>query len=169
MGITVDASQLGAWAERMNAAASGALKNDVATWWDAQAIEFLNLVQGEVMGTDTVDTGRLLNSFAKGATGNVFNASNGGLTIQVGTNVEYAPYVENGHHQDARFVPGSWGRAPNGKTRFNYGEGHGGMMLKEKWITGKFFFQAATRKFREQIGPEAMAKVAQLIRKYMGG
>lgn len=141
MGITVDVSDLRAWSERMNAAASGALKAEIAKWWDAEAIEFLNLVQDEIESRGVVDTRRLLSSFSKGAAENVFETSDGGLVIQVGTNVYYAKWVEEGH-----------------RTRGGRG-----------WVTGRFYFEAATRTFKETVNAEAPAQVAELIAKYFGG
>lgn len=141
MGINVDVSDLKAWVERMNAAASGALKDDIAAWWDGEAITFLNLVQDEILGRDIVDTRRLLSSFSKGAAENVFETSDGGLVIQVGSNVYYAKWVEEGH-----------------RTRGGKG-----------WVTGRFYFEAATRQFKECMNSEAPAQVAAIIAKYFGG
>jgi hypothetical protein len=55
----------------------------------------------------------LLNSFEKGHKNNIWEVSNEGLTLEVGTNVDYAEYVNDGHWtnkkgQKSRFVPGVW-------------------------------------------------------------
>lgn len=54
------------------------------------------------------------------------------LYIVIFNPVLYASFVEDGHMQHKRFVPGEW----SGKS-FKYIAGHDkGMMLTEKWIPG---------------------------------
>lgn len=71
-------------------------------------MEFLDLIQDEIIRTETTDTRWLLNSFQRGHSENVWSISNGGLTLEVGTNVNYATYANDGHMQNSRFVPGYW-------------------------------------------------------------
>lgn len=53
-------------------------------------------VLARAAGLVPVDTGNLKGSLAPGGRGNVFEMGPGDLTAVVGTNVEYAPYVEYG-------------------------------------------------------------------------
>ena len=69
--------------------------------------EFLNIVQSYIESLGNVDTGKPLASFTKGASGNIWELNLGGLTLTIGTNVEYAKWVNDGHRQKpGRFVPG---------------------------------------------------------------
>lgn len=144
------------------------LKREVAEWLDASGMQFLEEVQNQIISMGIVDTRRLLNSFDKGGDGNIWNIKNGGLTLEIGTNVEYALYVNDGHMTnpngvETRFVPGEW----NGDT-FEYKRGaKTGMVLKQQWVDGRpywdnaliiferMFEQSFQRKFRQwasQIG-----------------
>ncbi|MFM9597800.1 HK97 gp10 family phage protein, partial [Streptomyces scabiei] len=79
--------------EDLNAAVNGGLQAEYEEWLEAMGYEFLDIVQDEVIRTKTVDARRLLNSFQKGDQENVFSMSSGGLTLDVGTNLEYASYT----------------------------------------------------------------------------
>ena len=65
----------------------------------------------------------------------------------MGTNVEYASYVNDGHWTNPkgvklRFVPGYW--LDDG--RFIYDPtAEGGMVLKQKWVEGKHYWESALR------------------------
>lgn len=53
-------------------------------------------------------------------------------SCEMTNNMDYASWVEDGHRQVKRWVPGSWMG-----NRFIYnGNSESGMMLKPKWITG---------------------------------
>lgn len=53
-------------------------------------------------------------------------------SCEMTNNMHYASWVEDGHRQVKRWVPGSWMG-----NRFIYNEGsESGMMLKPKWIPG---------------------------------
>lgn len=60
---------------------------------------------------------------------------------------EYASFVEDGHMQHARFVPGSF---LGGK--FEYIPGYPfGMMLKEKWIPGQHMARISITKVEQEL------------------
>ncbi len=63
---------------------------NVAIWLEASGFQFLEEVQNQIIALNVVDTRRLLNSFDKGGDGNVWRSSDGGLVLEIGTNVEYA-------------------------------------------------------------------------------
>ncbi|WP_252503275.1 HK97 gp10 family phage protein [Sporosarcina sp. Marseille-Q4943] len=137
---------LEAFAKALDDAANGELRAEFALWLDAMGLEFLDLIQDEIIRTNTVDTGRLLNSFGKGDKDNVWSISEGKLSLDIGTNVEYASYVNDGHFTidpskglDRRWVPGVW----KGK-RFEYTPGADtGMLLKFTWIDGTHYWDNA--------------------------
>lgn len=92
-------------------------------------------VKGKIKETGAVDTGRLRASIDIGeVTKN---------SVEVGTNVEYAEFVNDGHRQHKRFVPGRW-RANGTFEYLPYPQNGGrGMMLTERWVDGKKFMEKA--------------------------
>ncbi|WP_063564827.1 HK97 gp10 family phage protein [Paenibacillus sp. O199] len=128
----------------LDRAANGGLRQEYAVWLDAMGFEFLELIQDEIIRTKTVDTRRLLNSFDRGDGDNVWSMSNGGLRLEVGTNLEYAQFVNDGHWTtkegvQQRWVPGRW----HGE-RFDYDPGAStGMMLRRQWIEGTHYWDTA--------------------------
>lgn len=93
--------------------------------------------------------GALQNSMRMGDPNNVFEIKVGSKSyLTVGTNIEYAVYVNDGFTQEAgRFVPGEW-RSGN----FHYIPGHNeGMVLKGATIEGAYFFDKAVQYTEEDI------------------
>jgi hypothetical protein len=130
-------------------------KRDFSILLEAEGMSLLDLVQQKIIALQAVDYRRLLNSFDKGSQGNVWELSNGGLTLTVGTNVKYAQAVNDGHWtvknkfsriiggRKARWVPGVWSG-----NRFIYRPGADeGMLLKEKFIQGKPYWDQALNMF----------------------
>jgi hypothetical protein len=152
---------------RLKQAASGDFKKELETFMLALGAEFLRIVEDEIVRRKVMDTRLLLASFHEGGNGNVWQVSDGGLTLEVGTNVEYAAYVNDGHWTnpkgvESRFVPGKWSG-----DRFIYDPGaKTGMILKQKWVEGAHYFESAARIF-EKIFPEIMeAKFKEWTEKY---
>lgn len=88
--------------------------------------------------------------------------------IMVGTNVEYAIYVEEGHMQNARFVPGYW-RGTEGFQYIPYfegSEGVGGMMLEEKFIEGAHMFKKGWNKAKPRVRTEIKDFMNELYREF---
>lgn len=86
--------------------------------------------------------GRLKGSMSVGHPDNVFEIVVGSRSYAVvGTNVEYAQYVNDGFaQQKGRYVPGIWSSG-----KFHYIPGHDeGMVLTGKVIPGAFMFEKAT-------------------------
>lgn len=93
--------------------------------------------------------GRLKQSMSSGGADNVFEISVGNNSyVFTGTNLEYAPYVNDGFEQKkGRFVPGEW----RGDT-FHYIPGHsGGMVLTGKVVPGARMFEKAMDSIEEDI------------------
>ena len=93
--------------------------------------------------------GRLKASMTFGEPGNVFDIQVGKKSyVFVGTNVEYAQYVNDGFQQEkGRFVPGEW----KGDT-FHYIPGHdSGMVLKGKFVPGARMFDKAVNYVEDDI------------------
>ncbi|MCM1295970.1 MAG: HK97 gp10 family phage protein [Muribaculaceae bacterium] len=165
MAMHMDISELKAFAAKFKVAAGPKLKEELKQAVNAIGTEFLTIVQGEIIGRKCVVTGLLVNSFSKGGPDNIWDESNGGLTIDVGSNVEYARYVNDGHHKtpagvDKRWVPGSF----SGKGQFKYSPGaKTGMLLKAGWVNGKHYFEAAIRHVQPIVDKAAEAAVQRWI------
>lgn len=136
--------------QALDEAIEGGLQNQYELWLEAMGFEFLDIVQDEIIKTETVETRRLLNSFQKGDEDNIFSMTAGELTLDVGTNLEYASFVNDGHftidpskNQDRRWVPGRWKG-----DRFEYDpDAETGMLLKFQWIDGSGYWDNAVAIF----------------------
>ena len=131
--------------DKLNKAASYDFNKELAVWIQGLGAEFLKIIEDEIIDLKVMDTRLLLASFHEGGDGNVYKITDGGLTLEVGTNVSYASYVNDGHWANpqgvkTRFVPGRW----EGK-RFIYdpNEKKSGMVLKQQWIEGTHYWDSA--------------------------
>lgn len=142
--LEVDMSDLRGFIDRLERAASGDFKRQLELWIDGLGQDFLRIVQDEIIRRKVLDTRLLLASFHKGGDSGLWELSDGGLTLEVGSTLEYAGYVNDGHWTnpkgvERRFVPGYW----NG-DRFIYDPAaEGGMVLKQHWVEGKHYFDSA--------------------------
>lgn len=136
--IELDLSDYRRFFDRLGAAAGGDFKRDLALFVDGLGYEFLRILQDLIIRRKVSLSGLLLASFEKGGEGNVWDLSDDDLTLEVGTNVEYAKWVNDGHEKVnpdtpgafflpdgrlARFVPGHWIVRGDGKSEFIY-SGH---------------------------------------------
>jgi hypothetical protein len=125
--------------------------------------EFLDVVQAAIEGAGNVDKGKLLASFSKNGSGNVWQLNTGALTLTIGTNVEYAKWVNDGHRQQpGRFVPGFWEG-----NHFRYSPGaKSGMVLKASFVQGSHYFDKSVQ-ILERMFPEMADKsFEQFFRRY---
>lgn len=149
--------------EAVSQAADGGFKDKLELWLEAMGFEFLDQIQDEIIRTKTVDTRRLLNSFEKGDRENLWFISNGGMSLDVGTNVNYASFANAGHTtvdldsgKDSRWVPGYWQG-----DRFVYEPGSDeGMLLILKWVDGTNYWDNALAIF-ERIFDKSLERKMQ--------
>jgi len=165
--VEFDTGDFTLFISRLKTAAQGDFKRDLTLFIQGLGTEFLRIVEDEIIRRNVVDTRLLLGSFHEGGDGNVWEISDDGLTLEVGTNVNYAAFVNDGHWTcpkgvEKRFVPGYWSG-----NRFTYDRSaKGGMMLKQKWVEGRHYWEAAIRIF-EKIFPEILeAKLQQWFDDY---
>lgn len=166
--VEFDTGELKAFFQRMERAAKGELHREMEAWLEAAGTDFLRVVADEIVRRQVVDSRMLLRSFSKGDDGNVWEL--GGLTLEVGTNLDYASYAEDGHWTNPkgvqrRWVPGRWegGRFiydPSAKT---------GMMLKQHWVEGAHYFESALRIYEKIFQEAAESKLQEWIDRYFGG
>jgi hypothetical protein len=152
---------------RLKQAAGGDFKKELESFMQGLGTEFLRIVEDEIIRRKVMDTRLLLASFHEGGDESVWETSEAGLTLEVGTNVKYAAYVNDGHWTnpkgvESRFVPGSWEG-----DRFIYDSGaKTGMILKQKWVEGAHYWEAAIRIF-EKLFPDILeAKLQQWLNSY---
>lgn len=157
-----------AFVDALGRASKGDFRAQLAIWLEEQGLEFLDIVQQKIIDTGTVDTGRLLDSFNRGAGDNIWELNRGGLTLTVGTQVEYAEWVNDGHWTTSgaaqRFVPGSFA---GGKFTYNPGSSTG-MVLKRKWVEGKHFWESALSVYEHTFGSQIDAKLQKWIDETFG-
>ncbi len=165
--VNFDMSELKQFFQQMENAARGKFKEDFTVWLEAIGFDFLRVVQDEIKNRKVIDSRLLLDSFTKDDSGNVWRMLDDGLTLEVGTNVNYANYVEKGHWTNPqgtaqRFVPGYWEG-----DRFIYDKNaESGMVLKQKWIEGKHYFESALRIYETIFKESTERKLQQWIDNY---
>ncbi|GED14872.1 HK97 gp10 family phage protein [Aneurinibacillus migulanus] len=156
---------LDSFVKQINRVADGELKRDMAVWLEATGFQFLEEIQREIIRLEVVDTRRLLTSFTKGDSGNVWQITKGGLSLEIGTNVDYARFVEEGHAQSRRWLPGRW----EGGSFVYDKDAKTGMMLKAKWIEGRHYFDNALSIFEEIFGKSLERNLDHWIERLVGG
>ena len=105
-----------------------------------------------------MDTRLLLSSFSKGSGNGIYELDMGGLTLTIGTNIEYAKWVNDGHgQQPGRFIPGVWSG-----SRFTYIPGaKTGMVLKASYVSGSHFFDKSVQAL-ESMFPDMVDRAFRL-------
>lgn len=174
----VDMSDFRTFFNQIDRAARGDFRRELEIFLEGLGVEFLRLVQDEFINRHK-NTGhvQLLASFSKDDEQNIWRYTDDGLTLEIGSSLEYAGYVNDGHRtldpaetkyftlsngEKARFVPGYWkGR------RFIYDpQAEGGMVLKYHWVEGLHFWEAAMQAM-EQLCPEFLeSKLAEWLDEY---
>lgn len=145
------------------------LPSQARIWLDSCGMMFLDEIQREIIRSQTVDTRRLLNSFTKASGDSVWVMGGSGvqLRLEVGTNVKYAKYANDGHHtidpasgKTQRWVPGNW---VNGRFEYNPAS-KTGMLLKLKWVPGSHYFDTAFAIYRAMFQRSISNKYERFMR-----
>lgn len=165
--VNIDTSDAGRFFDALEAAARGGFRKELELFLEGLGVEFLRIVEDEIIRREVLDTRLLLASFHKGDDNNVWDITDGGLTLEVGSTLKYAGYVNDGHWTNPkgvakRFVPGYWEG-----DRFIYDpEAEGGMVLKQKWVDGKPYWDSALR-ILDKMMPEFLdAKLQEWLDNY---
>lgn len=160
--IEVDTSELSTFFDKCLKAGNGDLKVQLNVFLEGLGYEFLKVLQDEIISKGVVDTRLLLSSFQKGDKDNVWNLSEENIELEVGTNVQYAKYVNDGHWQNRRFVPGKWSG-----DRFIYDPGaKTGMMLTAKRVEGKHYWESGIKIIEAMLPKVLDAKIQQWLEQY---
>ena len=158
----IDVSQLQQFARSIDAAVAD-LPQYTQRFLEDEGEEFLKLVQTAIEDAGNIDTGKLKGSFQKGGAGNIWILDAGGLTLTIGTNVEYAAWVNDGHRQKpGRFVPGYWEG-----SHFRYMPGaKTGMVLKASFVQGSHYFDKAVQAIERMFPEDAQRSFKQFFDRY---
>lgn len=165
----LEANEMKEFFEKCRRAGNGVFKRELSLFLEGIGLEFLRIIEDEIIRLKVMDTRLLLNSFHKGEDENVWRLSDSGLTLEVGTNVEYASYVNDGHWtckkgEKMRFVPGYWSG-----NRFIYdSSAKSGMMLKQNWVKGAHYWESGLRILDKMLPGLIEAKLQQWINSYFG-
>ena len=165
----LEADEMKEFFEKCRRAGNGVFKRELSLFLEGISLEFLRIIEDEIIRLKVMDTRLLLNSFHKGEDENVWRLSDSGLTLDVGTNVEYASYVNDGHWtckkgEKMRFVPGYWSG-----NRFIYdSSAKSGMMLKQNWVKGAHYWESGLRILDKMLPGLIEAKLQQWINSYFG-
>jgi len=168
--VKIDTSELDIFVKKLNAAGRGGFKRELQVFLEGLAEDFLRLVQDEIIQKRIVDTRLLLHSFHKGDSNNVYQWADGGMTVEVGTDLEYASYVNDGHWTNqkgvrTRWVPGYW----DGETFIYDPAAKTGMLLKQKWVEGTHYLDSALRLMEQMIPHTLEEKLQEWLDSYFGG
>lgn len=164
--VEFDLSEIQQFFSRCQNAAKGDFKRELEQFLDGLGMEFLRILEEEIVRKNVMRTRLLANSAHKGGEGNVWEITDGGLTLEVGTNVEYAKWVNDGHRQQpGRFIPGYW----NG-DEFVYQPGAStGMVLKASWVPGAHYWDSALN-IMDRLMPQFLERKLQgWLDSYFGG
>ena len=153
--MRVDLRGLDAFTKKLKQASSGKLKEQYNIWLEGMGLKFLDIVQDEIIRLGVTDTRRLLNSFSRGDGDCVFSISNTGLSLKVGTNVQYAQLVNYGHYVGSKKLTKQTktGRKLALKNIKNWGG-------RKKWIEGYHYFDISLLMF-ERIFTASLEKNLQ--------
>ena len=158
----MDVSELDVFVRRCEAAQAD-LKPHAGKALEEIGEQFLLMVQSSIKRAGNVDYGKLLASFEKGGADNVWNIDLGALTLEVGSTLDYAKYVNDGHKQQpGRFIPGYWEG-----SHFRYSPGaKSGMVLKASAVPGSAFFSQAVQALESRLPEMLKNSFEQFFRRY---
>ena len=141
----------------------------VDKWADKKKIllqRMANIYHGEVIPHVPVDTSRLVDSIT------IFGEGIPHDFVEVGTNVEYALYVNDGHVQHRRFLPVDkltvGGKTKEYKT-IKTKDGTEGIMLSERYIPGVHFMEKGFTDAKPRLEREIESFMIQTAREVEGG
>lgn len=121
-----------------------------------------NIYHAEIIPNVPVDTSRLVDSLF------VFGDGIPQDYVEVGTNVEYALYVNDGHVQHRRFLPADK-LTVGGRTKYLKNSNQKGIMLSEKYVNGAFFMEKGMQSAKPRLERLAESFMRQIAREVEGG
>lgn len=120
-----------------------------------------NIYHEEVIPHVPVDTSRLVDNIF------VFGDGIPQDYIEVGTNVKYALFVNDGHVQHKRFLPAEK-LSVGGKAKY-LKDGGKGIMLSERYVKGAFFMEKGMTDAKPRLKRLVDSFMEQIAREVEGG
>ena len=139
--------------------------NLVDKWAEKKAIllkRMGTIYHAEIIPHVPVDTSRLVDSIF------VFGEGIPQGYVEVGTNVEYALYVNDGHIQHRRFLPADK-LSVGGKAKYLKGNNQKGIMLQERYVKGSFFMEKGMTSAKPRLERLVNSFMLQIAREVEGG
>lgn len=139
--------------------------NLVDKWAEKKAIllqRMGNIYHAEIIPNVPVDTSRLVDNIF------VFGEGIPQDYVEVGTNVEYALYVNDGHIQHRRFLPADK-LTVGGKAKYLKENNQKGIMLKERYVQGAFFMEKGFTSAKPRLERLIHSFMLQIAREVEGG
>lgn len=134
--------------------------------WEAKKAKLLmrmgNIYHEEIIPNVPVDTSRLADSIF------VFGEGIPQDYVEVGTNVEYALYVNDGHVQHRRFLPADK-LTVGGKTKYLKNKDQKGIMLSERYVNGAFFMEKGMQSAKPRLERLVASFMRDCAREVEGG
>lgn len=151
-----------AWLQSLEAKEVDALKSRILRSGGLRVLEYLH-------DLTPVRSGRLAGSFVMGSPDNFFQLKLGRTTsyVRVGTQVEYAKWVNDGFQQHAgQFVPGTWA---SGQFHYQPDAYPQGMVLTGKHVPGAHMFEKAMDYMEDDMSTIIGFELRLLWNKLAGG
>ncbi len=134
--------------------------------WDAKKRILLErmgeIYHAEIIPHVPVDTSRLVDSIY------VFGEGIPQDYVEVGTNVHYALYVNDGHVQHKRFLPAER-LSVGGRAKYLSGNNQKGIMLSERYVQGAFFMEKGFNDAKPRLVRLVNSFMEQCAREVEGG
>jgi hypothetical protein len=121
-----------------------------------------NIYHEEVIPNVPVDTSHLVDHIF------VFDDGIPQDYIEVGTNVKYALYVNDGHVQHKRWLPAEK-LSVGGKQKYLKTKDQKGIMLSERYVQGKFFMEKGMNTAKPRLKTLVNSFMEQIAREVEGG
>ena len=121
-----------------------------------------NIYHAEIIPNVPVDTSRLVDSLF------VFGEGIPQDYVEVGTNVEYALSVNDGHVQHRRFLPADK-LTVGGRTKYLKNSNQKGIMLSERYVNGAFFMEKGMQSAKPRFERLVESFMRQIAREVEGG
>ena len=138
--------------------------------WEAKKAQLLKKmavicqaeIKDELEKGHHVDTSRLVDSIT------IFGEGIPHDFVEVGTNVEYALYVNDGHVQHKRFLPADK-LSVGGKAKYLKNRNQKGIMLKESYVNGSFFMEKGMQDAKPRLNRLVESFLQQIGKEIEGG
>lgn len=131
--------------------------------WEAKKIVLLkeigNTLEANIKPLIPADNSNLVDEFTVTVSGSE--------SVSYSTNVEYALYVNDGHVQHKRFLPLRCLSA-GGRSKYVHGKNSKGIMLKERYVSGKHFIEDGMVTAQPQIESLINSFMDQIKREALG-